>query len=53
MILDQGRIVASGNHHELLQTSPIYQDIYRSQFGTEDPNPLNGDHHDMEQINYE
>ena len=31
-------------HHELLQTSPIYQDIYRSQFGTEDPNLLYGDH---------
>ncbi len=35
MILDGGRIVASGNHEELLQTSSIYQEIFRSQFGSE------------------
>lgn len=35
LILDHGRITTSGNHSELLQTSPIYQDIYQSQFGTE------------------
>ncbi len=33
IILDAGRIAAKGTHRELLQTSPIYQDIYRSQFG--------------------
>jgi ATP-binding cassette subfamily B protein len=38
MILDGGRIVASGSHEELLQTSPIYQEIYRSQFDSERPN---------------
>jgi ABC-type multidrug transport system fused ATPase/permease subunit len=37
MILDGGRIVASGSHEELLQTSPIYQEIYRSQFDSERP----------------
>ena len=37
MILDGGRVITSGNHEHLLQTSPIYRDIYRSQFGTESP----------------
>lgn len=36
MILDGGHIIASGNHEKLLQTSPIYQEIYRSQFGEND-----------------
>ncbi len=53
LILDQGRIVAAGHHKELLQTSPIYQDIYRSQFGAADPDLLLGDTYDMEQINYD
>ena len=35
MILDGGRIIASGTHDELMQTCSIYQEIYRSQFGTE------------------
>ena len=35
MILDGGRIIDSGTHDELMQTSNIYQEIYRSQFGTE------------------
>ena len=35
IVLEAGRIVTSGTHEELLQTSDIYQDIYRSQFGTE------------------
>ncbi len=33
LVLDQGRISAAGTHHELLQTSPIYRDIYESQLG--------------------
>jgi ATP-binding cassette subfamily B protein len=33
IILDDGRIAASGTHHHLLQTSPIYQEIYESQLG--------------------
>ncbi len=36
LILEGGRIAAQGTHAELKRTSPIYQDIYRSQFGTED-----------------
>jgi len=33
VVLDGGRIVASGTHRELMASSPIYQDIYRSQLG--------------------
>jgi ATP-binding cassette subfamily B protein len=33
IILERGRVAACGSHHELLQTSPIYQEIYRSQLG--------------------
>jgi ATP-binding cassette subfamily B multidrug efflux pump len=31
IILDQGRITAQGTHRELLEVSPIYQEIYHSQ----------------------
>jgi ATP-binding cassette subfamily B protein len=33
LVLDKGQIAAMGKHDELLATSPIYQDIYRSQLG--------------------
>ena len=33
IVLDQGKIAAIGTHKELLATSPIYQEIYRSQLG--------------------
>jgi ATP-binding cassette subfamily B protein len=33
IVLDSGRIAAQGTHSDLLQTSPIYQEIYRSQLG--------------------
>jgi ATP-binding cassette, subfamily B, multidrug efflux pump len=33
IVLDQGCIAAQGTHRELLQTSPIYQEIYASQLG--------------------
>ncbi|MBU1050735.1 ABC transporter ATP-binding protein/permease [Candidatus Bipolaricaulota bacterium] len=33
LVLDAGRIAASGTHQELMQSSSIYQDIYRSQLG--------------------
>jgi ATP-binding cassette subfamily B protein len=33
LVLGRGRIVARGTHHELLQTSPIYREIYDSQLG--------------------
>jgi len=33
IVLEAGRIAAQGSHAELLHSSPIYQDIYRSQLG--------------------
>ena len=33
LILEAGRIAAYGTHDHLLQTSPIYQEIYHSQLG--------------------
>lgn len=33
LILDEGKIVAEGNHTQLMETSPIYKEIYDSQLG--------------------
>ncbi len=33
-VVDNGNIVAQGTHHELMQTSPVYQEIYESQLGS-------------------
>ena len=33
VVLDKGQIAASGTHQELIQSSPIYQEIYESQLG--------------------
>jgi ATP-binding cassette subfamily B multidrug efflux pump len=33
VVLDRGRIAARGTHQELMQSSPIYQEIYDSQLG--------------------
>lgn len=33
VVIDQGRIAAEGTHQELMQSSPIYQEIYESQLG--------------------
>jgi ATP-binding cassette subfamily B multidrug efflux pump len=33
LVLDQGRITAAGTHRELLESSPVYRDIYDSQLG--------------------
>jgi len=35
-VLDRGRIAASGTHGELLSSSPIYREIYQSQFGNQE-----------------
>jgi ATP-binding cassette subfamily B protein len=32
-LLENGEIVAQGNHEELLKSSPLYQEIYESQLG--------------------
>jgi len=31
LVLEKGRIVARGRHHELMETSPQYAEIYHSQ----------------------
>jgi ATP-binding cassette subfamily B multidrug efflux pump len=33
LVLDEGRIAAEGNHSQLMETSPIYREIYNSQLG--------------------
>ncbi|MNN04977.1 Lipid A export ATP-binding/permease protein MsbA [compost metagenome] len=33
LVIEEGSIVGSGTHDELLETCAVYQDIYRSQFG--------------------
>jgi ATP-binding cassette, subfamily B, multidrug efflux pump len=34
IVLDEGRIVAEGNHAQLMQGSQVYQEIYASQLGS-------------------
>ena len=41
IVMDQGRIIAQGTHKELMDSSPIYQEIYASQLG-------NGNHQKAE-----
>lgn len=33
LVLDEGRIIAEGTHNELMNTSPVYKEIYDSQLG--------------------
>ena len=33
LVVDEGNVVAQGNHHELMRSSPVYQEIYASQLG--------------------
>lgn len=40
IILDGGHVSAVGDHAALMETSPIYQEIYRSQFGQESDPPV-------------
>ncbi len=34
LVLDEGRIVAEGNHSQLMRTSQVYREIYASQLGS-------------------
>jgi len=34
VVIEKGRVAAEGTHRELMQTSPIYQEIYASQLGS-------------------
>lgn len=40
LVLDKGRIESVGTHTELLERSPIYQEIYESQLGESPPNDI-------------
>jgi ABC-type multidrug transport system fused ATPase/permease subunit len=31
VVLDQGRLIADGTHHELLATCPIYQRLFHAE----------------------
>jgi len=44
LLLDQGRIAATGTHRQLLAASTLYRDIYRSQLGAPSGDPAG--HHD-------
>jgi ABC-type multidrug transport system fused ATPase/permease subunit len=33
VVIDQGRVAALGTHRQLLESSPIYQEIFASQLG--------------------
>lgn len=33
IVLDEGRIVAEGTHHDLMASSPVYREIFESQLG--------------------
>jgi ATP-binding cassette subfamily B protein len=33
IVVDEGRVVAQGTHHELMRSSPVYREIYDSQLG--------------------
>ena len=33
LVLDEGKVIGSGTHEELLNTCDVYQDVYRSQMG--------------------
>jgi ATP-binding cassette subfamily B protein len=33
LVMDAGRVAQQGRHHELLESSPVYRDIFRSQMG--------------------
>ena len=38
LVLENGRILDSGTHEELLESCGVYQEIYHSQMGEEDEN---------------
>ncbi|CAA7600224.1 Putative ABC transporter [Acididesulfobacillus acetoxydans] len=35
VVLNEGRVVAAGKHEELLQTCPLYKELYEVQFGVQ------------------
>jgi len=41
LLLEDGKIIASGSHDELIESSPFYQKVYETQFGEEGPQHVN------------
>lgn len=41
LLLEDGKIIASGSHDELIESSPFYQKVYETQFGKEGPQHVN------------
>ena len=35
LVMDDGRLVGNGTHEELLESCPVYREIYDSQYGGE------------------
>ena len=35
LVMDDGKLVGSGTHEELLESCPVYREIYESQYGGE------------------
>ena len=35
LVMDDGRLVGNGTHEELLESCPVYREIYESQYGGE------------------
>jgi len=42
IVIDRGKIVAEGTHQELMESSPIYREIYDSQLGDGNQSSTNG-----------
>ncbi len=42
VVLDRGRVAAAGTHTELMESSPIYREIYESQLGDGEGRAYNG-----------
>lgn len=44
VVMDGGRVVASGTHPELYATSPLYREIYQSQLGLDEEGGATNEH---------
>ena len=42
LVLDEGAVVGQGTHESLMESCPVYQEIYRSQYGQEEGGEANG-----------
>jgi ATP-binding cassette subfamily B protein len=40
LVVDDGRIVESGRHDDLLEAGGLYSELYRTQFERQDPQPV-------------